>query len=116
MRIIKDDSVETYHGFYRCPKCDAEFYGGGPALHNAGCLEVDYSNCEMHVGPRHPQYAIAEDGPTPFMPTKPQWDKAKKAVRELNEIRAMLDLQSDVSLLDFIRGFVIAPDERKRHD
>jgi len=60
MKIVKDDTVTTGYGFFECPVCGAKFYGGGPALHNTGCKETGYDVCIYHVGPRCPEYNIAE--------------------------------------------------------
>jgi len=44
------DHTLTY-GYWTCPLCQANFYGGGPALHTNGCAERDYSKCVYHFGP-----------------------------------------------------------------
>ena len=42
---------ELSYGYWYCPTCQAEFYGGGPALHNTGCTEQGYEPCIYCYGP-----------------------------------------------------------------
>lgn len=41
MNIIKDYSVTTSYGFYKCVDCLSRFYGNGVALHNEDCPTKD---------------------------------------------------------------------------
>lgn len=36
------------YGYFRCPVCGKEFYGGGEALHENGCSIKDYDGLEYH--------------------------------------------------------------------
>ena len=47
-----DPSVATSFGHYKCPECDAQFYGGGPAAHYKGCKIDNYVGCIYVIGPR----------------------------------------------------------------
>lgn len=61
MRIIKDESVTTFYGFFECPVCHSTFYGGGEALHKHGCTESNYDNCILHVGQNCREWNWTED-------------------------------------------------------
>ena len=53
MELVYDPENSTMsYGFYRCPHCNAEFYGGGKALHERSCPKKDegYKVCEYHFG------------------------------------------------------------------
>lgn len=41
------------YGYWTCPTCSANFYGGGDPLHGPGCpFDGDgYENCLYHFGP-----------------------------------------------------------------
>lgn len=50
-KLVYDPERATVsYGFYVCPECEASFYGGGKALHKAGCSNNDYASCEYHFG------------------------------------------------------------------
>jgi DNA-directed RNA polymerase subunit RPC12/RpoP len=61
MRIVKDDSVTTVYGYYRCPECGRTYYAGGIFYHSDNCSKHGYLECEYHVGPRCKEYSDAED-------------------------------------------------------
>lgn len=60
--ILKDESVETTHGYYECPECEATFYAGGLPLHKPSCSKAGedrYAGLIQHVGPNCPEYTEA---------------------------------------------------------
>ncbi len=64
-RIIRDDSIATAYGEYRCPECKIGMYWGANAFHEAGCsLDApgfrSLDNCDYYVGKKNPKYAVAE--------------------------------------------------------
>jgi len=49
---LKFDANHTIsYGYWLCPECKAEFYGGGPALHLRDCSKRDYDGCIYVIGP-----------------------------------------------------------------
>lgn len=71
MRIIKDENATTTYGYFKCSICGAQFYGGGPAIHDLEeCKNTSYDNCNYFVGPRCKEWDTAE---TPVEP--PNFDK-----------------------------------------
>jgi len=49
---VEFDQEATYSvGHWKCPTCNSQFYGGGPALHDKGCSEDGYENCILVLGP-----------------------------------------------------------------
>lgn len=53
-----DPKHELTYGYWRCHTCEAEFYGGGPALHADGCPEHDYKACVYYFGPNENTFWI----------------------------------------------------------
>jgi hypothetical protein len=39
------------YGYFSCPVCHAEFYGGGKAMHEQECTEKGYEGCVYVFGP-----------------------------------------------------------------
>lgn len=46
------DPEAMSYGWYRCPECEAQFYGGGPALHKKNCPSSGrgYEGLEYWIG------------------------------------------------------------------
>jgi hypothetical protein len=40
------------YGFWKCPNCRAQFYGGGPAVHDKSCSKTGYAGCIYVIGPK----------------------------------------------------------------
>ena len=52
-KLVYDPEVKVSHGLWVCPECDAEFYGGGKAMHNKGCSIPGYVGLEFHFSDAH---------------------------------------------------------------
>jgi hypothetical protein len=52
MKVEFNRDEPTSYGCFRCPHCDARFYGGGKAIHMDGCTSSGYADCILMVGPK----------------------------------------------------------------
>ncbi len=81
--IIFDPKSTVSYPLFRCPTCQSEFYGGGPALHGKLCPERGYGKCHTLVGLKMIEIAkerIAEgrgDVSQPFTSITPNQMKAQ---------------------------------------
>lgn len=76
MKFAYDAAHTLTYGYWTCAECEAEFYGGGVALHNTGCSQAkSYESCTYTFGPKEVQEAKdaalrngRDDQPTPLGP------------------------------------------------
>lgn len=50
MKLAYDPNITVSYGYYRCPACRAEFYGGGKAMHEKSCAQTGYEACILVIG------------------------------------------------------------------
>ena len=60
MKLTYDPKHNVPYGYWTCDECNANFYGGGPALHSKDCpvRSQEYESCNYHFGPKEVEKAV----------------------------------------------------------